>query len=541
LTVDFDRAQGWTWRATPLALDNAGHRVATFDTTLRPLPENDQSVSLTGKGTADLDRLAEQPAFAGFRWLRGQTLAGDFTANLGAAADLTATVTLTGHDPKVSVTATIGANIDDYQSVSLRMPMKVVRDGQTSNLAINGTWKAVNHEQRIDLDLSAPRMSVADLRLLGASIPVSTGESLPTLLDATARADTAPAARDVRPFWGELVGRLRFEFIELDTGAHRLHEVAGTLGFSPDAVQLRGGRAAFSPVSETRGKRLSDGEGALEPNSAFNAEGTLSFDAAAAQPYTLKLTGGVDVIDGARLFGKPSPGHPPVVEGRWAIGVTVTSSGASLPELASRRTEELHLTSTAGAYRLLKTNVAASLPDAPTPVTDAVAGVGSAVGAFFGMQRNSVLAENHVSKETDAILAFTYQIAEVPFEKIVIEATRGPDQVITLNQVSIDAKNQRLAGTGQVAYVPGVPVNARPLSLDLQVRVRGSSADRLAIAGLLKNDKDKDGYTLVSPLVHFGGTIDEVDNAQWHTLLVKAALAKPAGTPAAANATGGKR
>jgi hypothetical protein len=53
--------------------------------------------------------------------------------------------------------------------------------------------------------------------------------------------------------------------------------------------------------------------------------------------------------------------------------------------------------------------------------------------------------------------------------------------------------------------------------------VRGPSAEYLRTAGLLSEEKDALGYNLLKQPIHFGGTLDQVDEGQWRELLVKAA------------------
>ena len=86
---------------------------------------------------------------------------------------------------------------------------------------------------------------------------------------------------------------------------------------------------------------------------------------------------------------------------------------------------------------------------------------------------------------------------------------------------------ERLTGTGEIGYVPGVPLRDRPLSVDLEFSARGDTADLLEKAGLLSQRKDDLGYVFLNQPVHFGGTLGHFDASQWHDLLAKAALRKP--------------
>jgi hypothetical protein len=74
--------------------------------------------------------------------------------------------------------------------------------------------------------------------------------------------------------------------------------------------------------------------------------------------------------------------------------------------------------------------------------------------------------------------------------------------------------------------------------VELQLGVRGKLAPLLATAGLLSARKDEQGYTLLNQPIRLGGTMQHIDETQWHDLLAKAAAPKPDegkkdGTPAA--------
>ena len=98
------------------------------------------------------------------------------------------------------------------------------------------------------------------------------------------------------------------------------------------------------------------------------------------------------------------------------------------------------------------------------------------------------------------------------------------------------AGDMRLTGSGQITYVKGLPLRARPLRLDLQFGVRGLTARAFSAAGLLSARKDDLGFTLLNQPVVFGGTLEHIDNRQWHELLVQAARRSSGGPPKAPEA-----
>lgn len=518
--ADYATDKGWDIRATPLTIDSSGHRLATFTATLHPLVEPYRFAALSGTLLADWDALSAQPGMAAWPLAHGQSISAEFTANLGLAADLTAKVNVTGHAKGRSVSATINATIDDLRNASFQIPVQVTTDGKSSDFAVEGKWLRRDDTDQIDLGIESHTAFSDHLRWLAACVPLG-----------RAAGDRTPEAKPAHPFWGGLVGRLRFEIHVLDLGNFDLNEVAGTLGFQPAELRLNGGRASFNPINTTKADKSHAMDLALESSSAFSADGTLTFDPTAPRPYSLKATGGVDGIDAQRLFGPASEGHPAVLDGRWAVAATLTSTGANAAELLAHRDEQFRLTSHAGTLRLLKTNVADALPDAPTPVGDSVAKVGSAVGWLFGVNKDALNRENRVNPRTESILNFTYQIREIACDDMAIEAVRHADDEIDLTRVSIHSPKERLEGTGRIAAMSGARLRDRPLTLSLQVAVRGPSAEQLASTNLLAPTKDADGYVPFRDMVHFGGTLDQVDNTRWHDLLARAALDASAAKP----------
>ena len=63
--------------------------------------------------------------------------------------------------------------------------------------------------------------------------------------------------------------------------------------------------------------------------------------------------------------------------------------------------------------------------------------------------------------------------------------------------------------------------------MDLKLGVRGVIAGYFSTAGLLSSDKDAEGYALLRQPIHFGGTLEQLDETQWREMLVKAATPTP--------------
>jgi hypothetical protein len=150
--------------------------------------------------------------------------------------------------------------------------------------------------------------------------------------------------------------------------------------------------------------------------------------------------------------------------------------------------------------------------------------MGSLVGikhAFAGA------GEIHLPKATEAVLDFANQVSEIGYDKLTVDLACGQDRTIRIVDLEMIAPNERLLGSGRIAQAKGLSVQNRPLSLDLQLGARGRVAELLSNAGLVSASLDKLGYAPLRQSVHFGGTLDHVDDGSWRDFLVKAATPKP--------------
>jgi hypothetical protein len=80
-----------------------------------------------------------------------------------------------------------------------------------------------------------------------------------------------------------------------------------------------------------------------------------------------------------------------------------------------------------------------------------------------------------------------------------------------------------------ITYEEGVPIRAQPLSIDLDVGVRGRLGGFLGVVGMLKEGQDELGYTQLYQPVHLGGTLQKIDQSQWKETLIQAPLRKGSG------------
>jgi hypothetical protein len=494
-------AHGWDAEWAPLVIGGDGRKLATLALKLSLPAGPDLPLAASGTWSADPSAIASGGAIPGLGWIRGRSASGSFSGTLGSFAELDCKLALDGTTPGESITANGHADVGTDGTVSFYIPLKVISGADISDLTAEGTWTAGPSGPRIEAKLTGGTVSLTSLGLLAAPAAAIGGGFQP--------AGTGGGADRV-PFWGTWSGRVDCSLDHLRAGHRDFGEVTGRLDFD---------RTSF---------RVKNGRGVLPPHNLAELDGVISFDPTAGKPYGLAATAEVSDFDAAKLFSGAQFGKDPALEGHFSIAATFSGSGTSLGNLAATAGQEYRLRSTGGIVRLLKTSVAEVIPEAPSKVTDSLGRVGSAVGSLFGAERATDKAgANPVSSNAEAVLDFTYAVAEIGYDGITVTAVREPDGSFQLTDLTLTAPEVRLNGSGRIGYAKGLALRDRPLRLDLALGVRGDTAGLLLKAGLLSTDKDGLGYSMLAAPLHFGGSLGNFDASQWHDLLAKAALRKP--------------
>ena len=500
MTADFS-PPGWRMQAAPLIVESAGQRLASIEAICRPGAAAGQPAEITGQWKADPSATAAS---------------GEFSARLGTSLDLSTKLTALVGAPAQSVTANLQAKFDRYGGVAWHGPVTIGAGTGASEFSLDASSSRSKAGPRVDLAINSVDASLEHLGLLAAWLAAAGGTPV------------SSHGRDQRPFWGESVGQARVGIYRLRTGDLDWNEVAGTFDLDHGAIRLTGGRGKHVPPAQPAAKRNDARAPKEEPTCNASLEGSVTFEATVETPYRLNATASVDVIDAARLLGPPQSGRDPLLEGRFSAACTFAGTGINLDDLLQRRREEIRLKSNVGILRLLKTEVAASLSEEPKPMAEALGKVGDAVGFLLGLRPNAInSAQKSLNKETDAVLNFASQMAEIGYEEFAVTAARGADRHLTLTEIALSAPRVRLTGRGQINFVPGQPLQARPFGMELQIAVSGKTAELASTARLLSDAKDQQGFRTLNQSIHFGGTLEKIEGSQWHDLLVKAALPAP--------------
>ena len=492
-------AGGWRVRCSPAAVGAGGARLATLEAEAGRSAGADQPIEVRGTWKADLEALASRGALPLLAWARGRSASGEFSASIAGSATVQAKVQAVGLDPTHTIAATVRADVSPDGTVAFEAPLTIATGPSASDIRAEGTWVGGRDGDWIRGTLTGSSVASEHLRLLAAPLAAAAGGA------------AASHERDRAPFWGDWTGHVAVAFDKLATPQEVLSKAGAVFDIERGSVRMSGGRASF-------GRHL-----------LTNVSATLTFDPAAERPYRVQAAVAAGAIDAAPLFPPQQAGRDPLIEGRFSVQAALSGSGANLDELRRGAQTEFRLTSAAGIVRVLRANVAESLPEPPaSPVSDSLDAVGSAVGAVFGIKGAPAgPGKSPLSKVTDAVLNFTYQVAEIGYDQASVRAVRESDGTIRLVDIEVTAADEHLRGSGRITPVAGQPLSGEPLSVELRLGVRGKVAELLATAGLLSADKDALGYALLSQPIRLAGTLGHIDTSSWNDLLVQAATRKP--------------
>jgi hypothetical protein len=488
-------SKGWQIQLAPLAVGSGGSPLATLKASVSLPVGPDQPIAVTGTWTADLQALATKAVVPDLSWISGRSASGDFTATLGASTELDGKMAFVGSDPRHLMTASLHAEVDSGR-ISFRAPVTIAFGPVVSDLSVEGTSIS---DGALYLKLTGKKAVLGHLGLLAARLAAAGVVPQP----ATA------GVRDGVPFWGNWTGRVMVAFDRLDAGDRVFDDLGGTFEVGRDSV------------------RLTEGRGKLGDRRLAKAEGSISFDPTAKFPYSLTATASLDGVDATALFPAPASGRDPVIEGRFAIAATLAGDGINLDDLAGRVRESLRITSTAGAIRVLKTDVDEAIPqEKQSSVSEDLGRMGSGIGRIFGTEGSIGSGRRSVSPAAQAAIDVVNAISEIGIDEVSLTAVRESDGTIRLADIAMTAGDVRMTGSGQIGHVEGRPLRAQPLSVDLQFWARGRIAKLLSAAGLLSGRKD-DGYAALNQPIQLRGTLEKIDTSQWHAVLVRAAERKP--------------
>jgi hypothetical protein len=491
--------QGWQVQLAPFEVRSDGIKMLSLEARLGRLAGADQAIKAAGSWSASLPALLSQPGAAGFPRLASGDASGSFEASLDSTRELLVKLALNELEVRSgapivlpSITSDVRADFEANGRTAFNIPLHLDYGTRKADLILSGTLSSDKDGPLIDAALSGARVSADDLAAISALSDSSAAVPEPEQAAGSEAPARIPAAA---PFWPGVRGRLSIRFVELDLPRAELRDVRGAIVVEPASLRVESGTASI-------------GDG-----SAARIDGELKFTAGAGKPYSFWTSVAVDNIDSAPLFRAMDPDRPPAIEGRFDLSSRLTGSGAGLDDLFDRAQGECRVTSKDGRFRVLRTDVIESVKQAPSKLIDAL----DSVTSLFG-KKSDKLGEALVESATG--------LSEIHYDQMSVSAERGADLSVRFTQFTLIAPEERITGAGIIAYEEGVPISSQPLSIDLDVGVRGRLGGFLGMVGMLKEGQDELGYTQLYQPVHLGGTLRNIDQSQWREMLIQAPLRK---------------
>ncbi|MBS0662378.1 MAG: hypothetical protein JSR48_03890 [Verrucomicrobia bacterium] len=496
--VTFD-SRGWQVTVAPLRLSAAGRNVFELTGQVSRRAGDEQATVLSGKWNADLEAIGAAPAqFPGLAGVGARTARGEFSASLGTVSQVAGKIAVTGHDAAHAFSADVQADIDEYGRVDYSVPLKLTTGTGVTDLKAEGSWATAGTEGRMNLRLSGDTLVLDHVRRL---VPVLAHWS-------NFRPAGAAEARDPAPFWRPWEGTITLQVNQLTDGKRTFADIGGSVELTADAIRLDHGHFALTPLNPV------------------DCEGAVTFEAGAAEPYVLEGRGGLAEFDLPVLLGPPPKDQDPLIEGRYTLAAEVTGRGRNLADLLAHRREQYRLASKAGIVRLLAAHVAEALPEEmPGKVSDTLDSAGYMLGKLFQVDSRIGSGQRKLSQPMEAVLNFSYAIAEIGYDEFTVTAVRDPDGGFDLTAINLTSPELGLTGTGRMG-AGDQPLRARPLELDLRIGARGKLAELMAKTEMPAEPKDAAGLVVLVAPAHFGGSLDHFDFQEWQHALAKAAVQK---------------
>jgi len=452
----------------------------------------------------DLPTLGAQPFFA-----RGQVLsAGQANGEIRAA-------TLEGGAVQIEARATLNGLVgrDGGQTLpvanlgirglfqpdgrfSVQAPVLLDSAGQRSDLAFSadGHWQPGG--ATLDARLAGGHIELGDVLLLASAAGQPLGSEDAESSGTLSRALSPPAA-DEQAFWTGWSGQLALDCKEVTWGhGWTMTGLNGRLEITTASVALRTLGADFGEDSKV------------------SAHGELAF-APGLNPYAFTGDFALTEFDTGRFFKALDPDRAPTVEGICHLQGRLEGQGLTLEDTLDRTRGQFELTSRKGVFRGLKR--------ATEKISMASKAVewSAALGALLKTGKVKQAAER-VAGNGYYVDQLAHTLAEWNYDQLSLKLERDQSMNVLLKEVTLVAPDIRLLGAGQVAYVPGKPLLAQPLSLALSFSSRGKIEQILGKLHLLDGTRDELDYARVKEPVVLGGTLARPDPLPYYAGLLSA-------------------
>ncbi|MBK8476048.1 MAG: hypothetical protein IPL39_06955 [Opitutaceae bacterium] len=434
-------------------------------------------------------------AFSGVRYARGgRTIVEGFEGQLGLRANvrddswavenldlqLRPGALLAGGMLKVG----LEAKQDAAGRGSLKLPMVIDSGGRHTAFRLEGEWSAgaagpVSATAR----LTGDTVHLRDLSWLGA-LPSAVAQATaapPPAPVGKKKPKTAAAvrpAKDERPFWAGLGGRLEVEVQRLVLEAEEITGVQAVAVCDAQHVALEklSGRTKSAPLAAKIG---------------------VTFDSAKDQPYALQGDCSFPGFDLGALLRAAVPGEEPTVETVLDITAKVEGQGATLDDLVAGVRGDFVLKGGPGVLRI---------KDKRVEKAQALGGL------VLGL-----LSKDKSQPAVTAGSRLLEELREFRFEQLDASLLRAEDLNLQVRTLDIRSANKRFTGSGVAKHVTGKEVIEYPLQLELRLAGKDDFAALLEQARLLDGTKDELGYLVMREPFPVSGTLVKPD---WKKMLL---------------------
>lgn len=484
---------GWQAEVSSFEVDEGGLPLLSLSFKAGQSADTHAPIIGTGHAEMALPAMLNQPLADGIARLQQGNLRLDFSGAWSESRDFQIKLSLTdllteGNHPLPSIAADLRAQIDASWQTRFNLPITCVRESRISDLILQGTLAPEKNGLRVEAKLSGREVWLDDLEMLSA---LAAGTTMATQDEITFD------GRDERPFWTGLSGDIELALQVLHyTKEFEMSGVSGRIKISDQGMALETLRAG------------------LGEESALNLQGKVNFDPTSDQPYSLAADMTMNDFVTGPLFRALSPGNLPQVDGVFSAKSQISSLGQNAMDLMRRTQGDLQLKSTGGVFRVLPPSTAMKVEQ-----TGRIAAWGAFLGNVVGGKDSQAFAN-----KAQAVAELSKTLTAINYDQLNVSVHRLEDFNTVLEDFSLISPEVRLKGGGKITAREGVDFFQQPLSLALEMKVRGKTATAFDYLGVMAEEKDSLGYALCLLPLKIEGSLARPDTSELQIAFRKLAM-----------------
>ena len=497
--------QGWQAEIVSFTAKSGGATLLSLTAKAGQLAGSGQPIKAAGKFSANLPAALAQPVAGDALRLTGGELAGDFVASIGALKEIQGRLAVRelAVDKKISteklptLSFEVRADVAADGKITLSAPLVIERDGRKSDLAVSGTVMPGKTGLAIDAKIASAQLIVDDAKIFSLLASPVAEEKAP--------APTPSAARDAAPPWAGINGQIAVALQKVVySDAFQVSDVTGLLRIQEGELKIETVRAELGEGSDAK------------------FAGTVTFEAAAPQPYGLTADLAVTEFNPAPLLRALNPGQPATVEGKFSIASTLGGRAPNLGGLAAGAGGDFQLTSKGGTYRGLPVSIA-SKTETAGKIASGLAAIGSFASSVVG-KGEKPLAD--ITSKAQALSEFTGMLSAIAYDQLNVVVTRDASLNTVLKDFTLISPEMRLSGGGRATHQPEKNILEDALAMEFRLRARGRTADLMKYLGVLDGKPDDLGYAAFTLPLKVGGTLGKPEAGELSRTLASLALEK---------------